>query len=216
MNKRKVLALALAVCIIAILACGTLAYFTDSENVTNKFYTASYKPDDPVPDPDELFSIVVFETAPDGSETTEGIEYADILPGDVLDKDPTVRNTGDYAAWVRLSVTLTNAAEWKAACATHGIEDLAEIFGGFNSAWERKAIEENTSEDTLTYVYYLKDALAPDAESTLFERVTIPEELTTAEFAKLSYFELQIAGDAIQSANTGDSAFEAFEAHWKG
>ena len=215
MNKRRILAVALALCLIAILACGTLAYFKSSASVTNKFYTASYSPDDPDPDPDELFSIVVFETAPDGSETTEGIEYADILPGDVLDKDPTVRNTGEYAAYVRLSVTLTEAADWKAACATYGITDLADIFGGFNSAWERKEIFEDTTADTLTYVYYLNTALEPGDESTLFTTVTIPAELTTTELVKLSYFELQIAGDAIQSANTGDNAFDAFADYWE-
>ena len=50
MNKKKLLSLALAVIMIAILSFGTLAWFSDSDDVTNNFYIASS--DDPS-DPDD-------------------------------------------------------------------------------------------------------------------------------------------------------------------
>lgn len=222
MNKRKVLTTAVAVCLIAILSCGTLAYFTSTKSLTNKFYTASYDPDNP-PTAEELFSIKIYETAADGTENTEGLEYEDILPGMKVDKDPTIKNTGKYPAYVRLSVTVTNAAAWKAAFENHkddsedkgGAIELEDVFGEFNEDWKRKEISENKNEDTLTYVYYLDGELAAGADSTLFESVTIPPQLTVEEMSALSCFEIRITGDAIQSANTGDNAFEAFTTYWK-
>ena len=216
MNKRKVLALALAVCIIAILACGTLAYFTDSENVTNKFYTASYKPDDPVPDPDELFSIKLDETditKDDNSRTESGNTYAGILPGDELIKDPTVTNTGMYDAWVRVKVTVTDAQAWTDACAKHGITDLSYIFRGFDaSAWDREIDEDEIDlvNDTITYTYYYNDTVAPDGTAKLFDSIIIPEEFDVSDMASLATFQLHVVGEAIQATNTGDTAQEAF------
>ena len=40
LSKSKVVALALAVCLIAILSMGSLAWFTDDDSVTNDFYIA--------------------------------------------------------------------------------------------------------------------------------------------------------------------------------
>ena len=212
MNKRRVLTTAIAVCLIAILSCGTLAYFTSTKSITNKFYTASYDPENP-PTADELFSIKIYETAKDGAEDTDGLEYKDILPGQELSKDPTIVNTGKYSAYVRLSVTVTDATAWKTVCQKYSL-NLEDIFGGINTKWERKEISEDTAADTLTYVYYLNEELAAGAESTLFETVKIPTQLTVEEMTELSYFEIQITGDAIQSANTGANAYEAFTANW--
>ena len=40
-TKKKVLLASLAVCLIALLSAGTLAWFTDSEEVTNEFKIAT-------------------------------------------------------------------------------------------------------------------------------------------------------------------------------
>lgn len=213
MNKRKLLTAAVAVCLIAILSCGTLAYFTSTKSITNKFYTASYDPENP-PTADELFSIKVYETAADGSEDTDGLEYQDILPGAELKKDPTIVNTGKYSAYVRLSVTVTEAAAWKNVWQKYDLE-FEDLFGSINTDWECKETSEDTAADTLTYVYYLNDELASGSESTLFETVKIPSDLTVEEMTELAYFEVQITGDAIQSANTGDNAFDAFADYWE-
>ena len=98
MNKRKILSLALAVCLIALFTMGTLAYFTDSAATSNKFMTASYDPSNPdkVITAEELFSIKVYETDANGQKDYDGLTYEDIAPGDELDKDPTAENTGKY------------------------------------------------------------------------------------------------------------------------
>ena len=45
MNKKKVLALALAVCLVAVVSFSTLAYFTDTDTVTNTFTIGSIEID---------------------------------------------------------------------------------------------------------------------------------------------------------------------------
>lgn len=216
MKKRKIMSISIAICLIAILACGTLAYFTDTESVTNKFYTATYDPTDPTPPtPDELFSITVTETGAatytdaSGNELY-GKQYEDILPGDELSKDPTITNTGKYDAYVRLSVKVTDVAAWEAA----GITDLTTLFVNVNSDWECKETNKDTVNDTVTYVYYLKEKLEPEGTSTLFEGVKIPNELDVNDMVALETFDIIITGDAIQARNTGSSAYEAFTTYW--
>lgn len=250
MKKRNILTIALALCLIAIMACGSLAYFTSTKTVTNEFLTSTVNPstdtngdgkvdenDEPIAD--DVFSIKLYETdnaKDDGSKTYLGNTYAKILPGDKLDKDPTVENTGAYPAYVRMTVVVNEATDWQKAIQKHldngnlkvgdnGAYDLTNIFGGFNTNWER---EENpvydAAADTLTYVYYLNAALpaedkAETAEvqedaSTLFTSVTIPACFDAEDMLSLKEFKLEITADAIQSMNTGDTAYDAFTNYW--
>lgn len=247
MKKRNILTVALALCLIAIMACGTLAYFTSTKTVTNVFKTSYVEPskdtdgdgdvDEDDVTPDDVFSIVVYETdntKTDGSVTYTGNTYEAILPGSELVKDPTVENTGSYPAYVRMTVVVNEAADWQAAIAKHiangnltvganGKYDLSNIFGGYNSAWECKEVIEDTAADTLTYVYYLNTALPAEDDtatsekedaSTLFTSVTIPSCFDAADMLSLKEFNLTITADAIQSMNTGDNAFDAFAKYW--
>lgn len=217
-KKSKTLMALVAVCLIAILAFGSLAYFTDSDSVTNDFMVAGYDPSNPdAPiDPDELFSITVYETDlsdPTGQTTTStGQTYEDILPGSVLAKDPTVENTGQYSQWVRVSVTVSNAANWKTVLGTTPVSSIMNIdTANWTSAGD--AVE-NTADDTITYTYYLNSALAAGDTATLFTEVTIPSSLNVNQMVSLKEFTITIAADAIQSENTGDSAAYAFTNYW--
>ena len=53
-NKKKVFVVAVAVCLIAILSLSSLAWFSDADEVTNKFMVATS--DDPT-DPDDIFFV---------------------------------------------------------------------------------------------------------------------------------------------------------------
>ena len=90
LTKKKVFVSALAICLIAIISMGTLAWFSAQDEVTNKFMIADSDDDTP----DEIFSVDVWENTPDGDEDQDGFEYDDILPGDVLKKEPHVENDG--------------------------------------------------------------------------------------------------------------------------
>ncbi len=216
MNKRRILVVSLAVCLIAILAFTSIAVFTDSKTVTNVFKATSGDGPTP-PQPEDIFGVKLYETDITKNEgiTTKGNTYEEILPAQTLTKDPTVENTGIHPEYVRLIVTVDNAAAWQAACARHKITDLATIFNGFNKDWERKSEYVDEKNDTLTYVYYLNTELAPKATSTLFESVTIPADFDVDDMVSLASFNLTVEAQAIQSEHIGcDNAFDAFAKYW--
>lgn len=216
MNKRRILVVSLAVCLIAILAFTSIAVFTDSKTVTNVFKATSGDDPNP-PQPEDIFGVKLYETdiTKDEGITTDGNVYEEILPAQTLKKDPTVENTGIHPEYVRLIVTVDNAAAWQAACARHKITDLATIFNDFNKDWERKSETYDKEADTLTYVYYLNTELAPKATSTLFESVTIPADFDVDDMVSLASFNLTVEAQAIQSEHIGcDNAFDAFAKYW--
>lgn len=219
--KKRVFIVALVICLVAIIGFGSLAYFQTSKNLTNYFAVAGITdPTDPEEtiDPDDLFSIRLDEQVIGGNDRTEeGNTYTGILPGDVLTKDPTVTNTGKYDAWVRVKVTVTDATAWQAACAKHQIEDLEDIFGGYVAAdWDREKAEDkfDATADTLTYTYYYKAKVPANGQAKLFDTITIPAAFDINDMASLATFQVKITGEAIQAANTGDSAQDAFHDFW--
>lgn len=221
-TKKKVFVSAMAICLIAILSFGTLAWFTDSDEVTNKFMVA-----DSESDPDKLFSVDVYETAVDENGTVKdeddngeadttqiGNTYTNILPGDVLPKDPTVKNTGKYNQWVRLKVTLTDAADWMRLLTYYNITDITTIFEGYNGdVWQSEGNDNPVlnADGSLTFIYYLKNQLAPGQTATLFNAVKIPSVLNQVDMAQVPEFEIKVVAEAIQAENTGESAIEAFK-----
>ena len=99
LNKKKVIVLALVVCLIAMLSVGTLAWFTDDDSITNDFFFG----DSNTP-ADEVFGVEVWEdrdtngdgdyNEADDAEKAEGLTYETILPGEVPSKEPYLDNTG--------------------------------------------------------------------------------------------------------------------------
>jgi len=215
--KKRTFIVALIICMVAIIGIGSLAYFQASKSLTNYFAVAGVvDPTDPSAtiDTEKLFSIKLEETdIRNGGKTETGNIYTDILPGDILKKDPTVTNTGEhFDAWVRVKVTVTDADDWKAACAKHGITDLADIFNEHDETkWDREIAEDVEENNTLTYTYYYRTKVAPGESVKLFDSVTIPAKFDINDMASLATFQLQITGEAIQADNTGDTAQEAFE-----
>lgn len=238
--KKKIFAVALAVCMVSIISFSTLAWFNASESVTNKFMVASTGSGSggTNPDAEKVFSIDVWEKVDkngDGSivkdekvsyrnDVTPGWEYEDILPGVEYHKEPVVENTGSYEQWVRVLVTVTDAAAWKSII-TPGY-DLGEIFKNFDDTkWTRDAVIDDTENDTLTYVYYLNEKLPHAAKDTtvdddhmvtLFTAVELPGYLTQEHMAILMKndkidFDIIVRADAIQTS-LADNAKDAFAA----
>lgn len=218
-NKKKAMALSLVLCMLAILSFSTLAWFNATDSVTNKFFVATTTGGDATK-PDDIFSIDLWEHVDknnDGQITEDekdqdGLEFKNIVPGGVYEKKPYVENTGGYDQWVRVMVSVSEAAGWQQILATG--YDLATIFVGYeDSVWTRSADPVyNGTADTLTYVFYLKDKLAPAAQARLFSAVKFPEHLTQQDFAKVGRdFQLTIQVDAMQAdaipATTAEAAF---------
>ena len=102
--KKKVLTVALVVALIAIMVSGTLAYFTDNDEVTNTFTIGSVK-------------IEIWEN---GTATDEDVrQLGKLTPivntqnpaGDesYIDKVVTVKNTGANAAYLRTFIAIPTA-----------------------------------------------------------------------------------------------------------
>ena len=218
MNKKKMLALALAVIMVASLSFGTLAWFNDSDSVTNKFMVAGS-----ADTPDEIFSVDVWEEGPDkdgdgepdpDEKDQDGLTYENILPGGTYAKVAHVENTGAYDQYIRVKVTVTNADAWIAALGNG--YDLGTMFGSHDeSKWTRyEPGVYNGQENTYTMTFYLNEKLAPAADQILFESVTIPSHLTQEDMVFIGGgFELSIVAEAVQTENLGegvDTAQEAF------
>ena len=221
-KKSKVLVVALIISLVAIISLGSLAWFTAKDDVTNQFNLATN------------FSIDVYETTAwgevvkDDSGKTIGQTYSNLMPGDVLHKDPTVVNDGGHDEYVRLKVTMTGYDVWSAAVQP-GEDDkvhLETIFSEFNTDWVRFDNPEFSSDGkSVTYTFYLNEVLTPYADtgmtSTLFKGLTIPTSLTSEQAKTMSNtFDIKIEGEAIQTENMGtgvtdkdtvaEQAYEAF------
>ena len=98
LTKKKVLVAAIAICLVATLSMGTLAWFSATDSITNKF---------PIADSLTSFEIDVWEIVPDGiDEGTDpdvvgrgkngetSYEYAEgVTPGATFAKKVFVENT---------------------------------------------------------------------------------------------------------------------------
>lgn len=230
LTKKKVFVAAVAICLIAIISMSTLAWFNATDSVTNDFMF-----DDSDHDGTPDFVIDLFETE-DGEEV-QGKDYVNTaIPGAVLDKDPTVRNDGDYNMYARLIVTISDADDWFEIANKYFADENTPASNWFwqgvleeklivdlSDKWVRYdyVVSEN---NTLTYVYYYEDVLAPgDVSEALFTQIQIPTELTQEDMdfgtADDVHFTITVKADAIQADNldlsgqtgTENNAYKAFK-----
>ena len=223
--KKKIFAVALAVCMVSIISFSTLAWFNASESVTNKFMvtsTGSGVGDDNKPE-DKIFSIDLWEKVDvngDGivednelvsyrQDGLTGWDYKDVLPGVKYHKEPTVENTGSYDQYIRMVVTVSDYNMFKSVLGDG--YDLGKVFGGHDETkWTRDTITPDVSGDTVTYVYYLNDKLVPTGKAVLFTDVTLPGVLTQKDMSDMGgQFEIKIQADAIQANGLGDTVTNA-------
>lgn len=208
LNKRKVFVSALAICLVAIISMGTLAWFSDSDQVDNKFLIADS--DDNTES--DIFNIDVWEIDPDSNDREEvGHEYADVQPGDSLKKDVFVKNTGYYDQYVRVIVTISDAQAWLGAIpAGVPAEQVAtQIFKGLDlTKWDHiynnlSGMADPTQATELIYVLYYKDIVkSTDEAINVFDSIEIPTTLTKEQAAAFdNEFTIKVKAQAVQTAN---------------
>lgn len=221
MTKKKVFVAALVISLVAIISMGTLAWFTDSDDVTNNFnFATSGTPS--VTD----FGVDVYEIDKDGNKfdyenDDNGITYNNILPGDKLVKKAFVMNTStinesvagtNYSQFVRATVKIKEAGLVKTTSTMSDIDTVNAILD-FNSAkWSiANCTYDNTAKEYVV-VLYGNEILEPQAEFGLFTTVTIPTWLTVENVNTLgASFSISISAEAVQSDNTGyTTAQDAF------
>lgn len=223
-TKKKIMVIALAVSVAAVISMGSLAWFTDEDSVTNDFLVG-----DSTTDPDKVFGVDVWETV-DGKEvgrgdTTEnGHKYEAILPGEILNKAPVLENTGVHPVYARAIVTVSGADILKAAMGDKWAEADLFLAGTDTSAWKLQDILYLNSNE-LVYVYYYKAVLPADDESTadvdegitapIFTDVVIPTELSKEQAALIDNFSVTVLGQVIQSEHIqAYNSRSAFAEYW--
>ena len=203
MNKKKILSLALVMSVIATLSFGSLAWFTAEDSVTNKFMVAGSEEENP----DDIFSVDVWE---EGDEEDDGLEYTDILPGDKLEKKAYVKNTGAYDQYIRVKITISDAAIWQDVYKANMVPvtefvdvDLAKVYG----------IASAIEEDNFVYYLYYNDILEVGKDMSVFNNAYISERLTQQQAAALKQdgFQIAVQADAVQTENVGDNVYDAFK-----
>lgn len=231
-QKRKVLALALAVCMLAILSFSTLAWFNAQAEVTNKFqFATSGDPGDEKVD----FDITVEEKEKEDDEdwTDDGLEYEDLLPGDQLGKIVKVTNSGDYDEWVRVNFIFSDYSVLKNICAkeekystfpAYALTYLMDIIrkplmkaeeGTYRLVYD---FVEDAENDTATITVYMDGPMAPGDEYIVMTGVNIPtqfdqNDLIDADGNVLGGdgFTITVIADAVQVKNLGAlNAHDAF------
>lgn len=231
MKKKKIVAVALAVCLIAILSLNSLAWFNDSDSVTNDFLVGGDGTD-----ADKIFSLDVYEavdedrdgtvdhtigyegdTSPDGAGV---FAYENVVPGDLLLKRVYAENNGLYDQWVRFKVTFDNASAWQTLETKYGIEPVELLMESKtvklvdSTQWTFAANEtvEDDTADTVTYVFYGNEVLGA-AVATLFDYVQVPSQFDQHDLALFAdgQFRMHILGEAVQVENIkADNAIDAF------
>lgn len=218
--KKKLMAIALAVCVVAVLAAGaSLAYFTDkTETADNVFTMGNVK-------------ITLDETdltKDDDSRTAEGNTYENLYPGMEMVKDPTVHNTGRNDAWVRVIVRVANGAAFmdKFAIAPYASSPLEGLTHGLGVGWQITASTKDTATNDMVYTIVYNTVLKP-GESTpaVFEKLYIPATFGNGEMAAITYtsannesvngFTMSIHAEAIQSEGLNATSCQDAFTHYR-
>lgn len=222
MTKKKVAVIALAVCLLAILSMGTLAWFSAQDSVVNEFYVADSDDDTA----DEIFSLDVYEYTENSptNKVPANETYKEVLPGATLKKEPHVANTGHYDQYVRVIVTISDAAVWQNVFGSDfGDAALLACFDGFDmTMWSEIKTEVVAADDIIRVVMYYdgildgsdteNDGNAEVSDITVFKNVKIPEAMERDDAAAFGAdgFTITVKAQAVQTENVGANAVEAF------
>ncbi len=188
--KKRMIAVVMAVCALAVLAIGsTFAFFTSKDSAGNTFTMGNVSinlTEISIPNPDENIK------GGEVSEDAKSVVYTDAMPGDVFSKNPLVYNDGNNNAWIRVKLDVTSEdpdmAENVAALKQAIVDDMTE-----NYEWAVKAEDDG-------YIYYT-NIVEPTVYIDLFETVTIPS--TWGNEAADASFSIEISAEAVQSDNNG-------------
>ncbi len=167
--KKKLTAVALIVCMLAIMLVGaSLAYFTDEDDATNTFTVGNV-------------SIDLTEPNWDG----EGSEDApEVYPGEALAKDPTVTNDGANPCFVRISVEGLDCLG-NAGMITYRTD---YVDGALGTDWVLH---------TDGYFYYTKVLAKDETTDALFDQIVIPTGLTNGDGT--TEYDVDVTAYAVQA-----------------
>lgn len=236
MNKTKLQMICTIACFVLsvlMFAATTIAYFSDTVQITNTLTTgdvsielteAAVKRDDDgnlVEDPD----------APrihGGVETTVR-DYGTIYPGVSVFKDPTIKNTGDNSAWIAARITFTDGSgDLHKVIGYEGVPgiDMRVLLGGAMldegahvGQWngidnvrynDKFAIVQKADAGIGEYSFliFFLEPFAPGEEAVLFDNLSIPADWTNEQMQELAELKIDIQAFGVQMFDL-ESCYEA-------
>ena len=213
--KKKIVSLALAVCLLAIAAVGTLAYFTDKTETKDNTFTVG-KVDIDLTETSEADKDAGILP---GVKTDDGFKYDNVVPGSKYAKEPVITvEKGSQNAHVFAVLTISNYAELmdmlKAANANEykdaPIDTTALnktfLFGTKNGLDKGTLMGGKMNDDgSLSLLYYF-DVMSAEESITLFKGVQIPEYLDESLSVITEPVDLSVTAYAIQEENVANAA----------
>lgn len=191
--KKKVTAIALAVCILAVAVIGaTMAYFTDTDSKTNTFTFGGVDIElTEKSEKDEQNKIHA------GTEKDGGFTYDTVLPGLVYSKVPEV-TVVEGPAWVVVTVTVPTIYDHP--------DFFNETANERDFVMEKKVVGENT-----VYYFYANAAVIAENSVTPFTEVKINPALTQDDVKNLPTFNVVVNAYGIQmdGFSNAEAAFTA-------
>lgn len=216
--KKKILVIALALSLVAVTALGvTLAYFTDTEEAVNTFTVGNVNIELREP----LWNGNTFTGDPGytGDKNSLGMHKAiAIAPGDVIPKDPQVRNVGTNDAYIRIKMIVS---EEFLAAEDRDKKDLFDLdwnrvfypTAADNGKWHQVGFGPMGDKYVIEFQYL--GTLAPGHTTMpLFTNITLKTDKDNADWEALraqGLMDITIVAEAIQADNFGTAA-DAFAA----
>lgn len=197
-----------AVLLVAASVFGTLAYLTSTDTVTNTFTVGKVQ-----------ITLDEADVKLDGTYETNHESRVEensykLMPGHTYIKDPTVTVLkGSESSYVRMLVTISNAIELKKV---FGDSFLPQnyVTGWDNTTWIPQSMAEKNDSFVVEF-RYKETVAAPDSDMVLddlFEKFTVPGEITKDKLEKLAGLEITVVAHAIQADGftDADAAWKAF------
>lgn len=155
-KKKGIGALAVLLCVLAVVCTGTLAYFTAKDTVTNDFTIAD--------------GIKVKVVEPNWNPD----DAVNLLPTQTVAKDPAIQNPNDIPIYVTAEVTIPTkdiiTAELDGTPRPQQVTDLFSYEA--NDKWVLDDVV--TGDGTVTYRYIYTEPLEPgDTTQSIFDSVTV-------------------------------------------
>ena len=239
-TKLNILALALMLCVAIIAAAGgTLAYFSDSKEMTNVFTVgnvyislteAAVKNDGTgnlVEDPEapRVQGVALDSTA------NAYHDYGFLFPGKVMYKDPTITNVGSDDAWIAAKIILTdgngninnlygyeNSEQIDIRSLLSGaLLDQSVHFGVWNGIEDviyndtyAMIQSANVQHGTYEFYFFIHASMESGDSVVLFDTMFIDPEFSNAQMQELGNLEITVQAFAVQTYGF-DSCYEAMQ-----
>ncbi|MCL2838531.1 MAG: SipW-dependent-type signal peptide-containing protein [Oscillospiraceae bacterium] len=193
-HKKRIFITISLMLVVALVALGAWAFFTNRQNATNTFTMG------------DGVEIVLSQPLWDLNHPV-GIA-TDLYPGRVIQNDPTIESLLDDC-WARIELVLQDAsgnpiAGSNAAAIWSIIDDINPNF----------TLDTEFSDDLAGVRYYNYNYIlsASDGPQVLFTSMTVPADWTPTKIKQIGDFKIIVSAQAVQSAGFENSPQEAFSA----